>query len=210
MTVSSPLVRARGQIMFSIGLVLALSGVIAVERMQFVPVSDLPPVPELVRPLAADARQEWAFIERNFNPASGLVSLHDGSGTSSAAGAGHALMAMIAAHRLSLISGRELYQRVATLLKTLKAIPPEAAGMRLDTRTGKATGEASEESPAPLISALQLVAWSYPANSVEAAALLEQWRSRGVTPGVGHAPSELETAADALTRAAIVQKGVRQ
>jgi hypothetical protein len=117
---------------------------------------------------------------------------------------------MLAAHRLSLIDGRELYRRVAAAIKTVDAIPDTEAGMRIDTRTGQPVGGAPGGSGAALVSALELVAWSYPANSREASVLLDRWRPRlaqADTPADAGVQTDLERASEMLVRAAIAQKG---
>lgn len=180
----SALVRARGQIMFLLGLIAASAIVLWLNGLESVPVSDIEPASALVYTPPAQLRTSWAWFEQNTDDQSGLLK----SSASPAADAGHLLRATIAAHRLGLINGRELYERVH---RTIDAID-----------TGTPSGEIG-----PLVSALELIAWSYPANSGEALKLLDELRATPATRAAVTRPSVAARHADVLVRAAIQRRG---
>jgi Protein of unknown function (DUF3131) len=182
------LARARGQIVFLAGLIAAAGIVLWLDRRECVPVSDIEPAARFLSPPPAQAREAWAYFVRNRDPNTGLVNANERSGWTTAGDAGHLLQAAVAAHRLGLIDGRELYQRLSLPLKTLSGIATRDAGMRLETGTARTIGAAGTASVEPLVSALALIAWSYPANSRVAARELDRWRAAPQPPGGPPAP----------------------
>lgn len=208
---SQGLLRARGQLAFIVGLALASGFLLWLGRQESVPAADVAPaVPLFVSPPEA-ATELWAYVERNRDATTGLVNAREQSGWTTPADVGHAIRATLAAHQLRLISGRELWARNAALLRTLGALTPGPAGQRIDTRSGHAADDGGQDAdPAPLLSALELLAWSYPANGREAAAQLERWRDVAATPCAGEpaaAESDLARTASALVRLALSRRG---
>lgn len=182
----SALVRARGQIMFLIGLVLASAVVFWLNGLESVPASDVEPASSLVYMPPAEIRASWNWFERNKDEKTGL--LLSGQDT------GHLLRATLAAHRLGLINGRELYHRLHRSLETLDGRAPAADPV--------------------LVSALELIAWSYPANSGEALRLLANLRGAGTQTNTiatlpAARPSAAARHADVLVGAAIQKRGKR-
>jgi hypothetical protein len=204
MSTRSGLLRARGQIMFLIGLILATGIVMWLNRLDAVPASDVPPAPRFIYVAPADAKRAWQYVESNRNPATGLVNSNHGSGWTTIGDVGHALQATLAAHRLGLINGREMYERIDAVLRTTAALPPASA--RIDARTGRAIAAENTGDAHAMISALELIAWSYPANSPSALGQLDRWRK--TPPAVAPSqPTELERNARLLVRAALATRG---
>lgn len=177
------LVRARGQIMFLIGLILATAVVLWLDRQESVPVSDIEPASTLVYTPPSDAAAAWAWFESNTDPETGLLR--------SGADAGLLLKATIAAHRLGMINGRELYRRLHRTLGTLQK------------------GRPALDAAPTLESALELIQWSYPANSGQAARVLQQLRAAPARHSGAAVPpaSEAGRWAEILVRAALQERG---
>lgn len=200
--------RARGQIAFILGLAIASGFLLWLGRQECVPVSDVAPGVNLLAAPPASADELWGYVERNRDATTGLVNAFDGSGWTTAGDIGHAIKATLAAHHLRLVSGRELYARNAALLRALGSLPTEVATRRIDTRSGQALPDEGGGA-GPLVSALELLAWSYPANGREAAAQLERWRTAAgspVTP-VASGESDLARTASALMTLALSVRG---
>ena len=201
-------VRARSQVIFIIGLLLASGVVFWLDRQECIPVSDLEPAARMIVTPASQVRDAWSYFERNRNVATGLVHANESSGWTTLADAGFTIRATIAAHRLGLINGRELYQRLASILKTLGTVAPQSAAMRLDTRTARPSAVDPAPTIEPLETALELVAWSYPANSLAAERELARWRSAPRPAAAAVAQStDAERNAMLLVRAAIHARG---
>lgn len=162
---SSPWVRARGQVMFLIGLILASAIILKIESAEFVPVAETAPLPAIMQSTPAEAEATWARIAA------------DESSTVALADLGVRIKATLAAHKLSLINGRELHRRVSTAITIGSGRPVEDADA------------------APYLSALELVAWSYPSLRNQATTELLRWSA---------------LPADSLMRTALLQSGSSQ
>ncbi len=142
---TSPWVRARGQLMFLLGLVAASAIILKIESAEFVPVSDVAPRPAILQPSTEDIAPAWHRVAA------------DESANVTTAELGLRIKAALAAHRLNLIDGRELHRRVSTAIAIGSGRPP-------------AVTEA-----AAYVSALELVAWGYPSLRNLATAELIRW-----------------------------------
>lgn len=142
---TSPWVRARGQLMFLLGLVAASVVILKIEAMEFVPVSEVAPRPAILQPSTEDIAPAWYRISA------------DESANVTTEALGLRIKATLAAHRLNLIDGRDLHRRVSTALAIGSGRPPAIA-----------------EAPA-YVSALELVAWGYPSLRNLATAELIRW-----------------------------------
>lgn len=162
---SSPWVRARGQIMFLIGLVAASAIILKIESAEFVPVAETAPLPAVLQSTPADAAARWARIAADESAAATLPEL------------GARIRAALAAHKLSLINGRELHRRVSTAIAI-------GSGRAVD-----------DPAAASYLSALELVAWSYPSLRNLATAELLRWSA---------------LPEDSLMRTALLQSGQPQ
>lgn len=210
-------IRARGQLAFLVGLLLASAVILRIERAQYVPIADVVPVPAFLRPSTPEAGAQWAYVERNTDPATSLVSATEGASVTSLAGIGHAIKATLAAHRLNFVNGQELFRRVTALIEAGARIPVVDAGMSISTRTGRPTTEPADESLAPYRAALELVSWSYPALRGIAVKELARWSDAelttpepGVNPTSRGSVTPLRTASDILQRAATIPEDDRQ
>jgi hypothetical protein len=142
---TSPWVRARGQLMFLLGLVVASAIILKIESAEFVPVSEVAPRPALLQPSTDDIAPAWYRIAWDESAAATTEAL------------GLRIKATLAAHRLNLIDGREVHRRVS---------------VRIAIGSGRAP--AITEAPA-YVSALELVAWGYPSLRNLATAELIRW-----------------------------------
>lgn len=206
----SGFLRARSQLAFLAGLIIASAIVVSIERRQYVPVADIMPSSLATAPATTDVKAHWAFVERNRDATTGLVSVEDGGKWTSLSGVGDTLRALVAAHRLELIDGRTLYASVDSLLVTLAAVPVAPVPGRIDIQAGRVE-QVGEAGVSALAAALELIAWSYPANRGRAAAELERWRAAArVETTATSARTPLAEAADALMRAAMTEKGAQR
>ncbi len=74
--------------------------------------------------LYADAaRRAWAFVDRNYLPATGLVRAHDTYSHVTVWDIGSTLLAMYAANELDLLPDAEYDRRMRRALRTLKTVP---------------------------------------------------------------------------------------
>jgi len=142
---ASPWVRARGQLMFLLGLVAASAIILKIESAEFVPVAEISPRPALLQLSTEDIAPAWDRISG------------DESANVTTEGLGLRIKATLAAHRLSLIDGREVHRRVSTAIAIGSGRPPAIA-----------------EAPA-YVSALELVAWGYPSLRNLATSELIRW-----------------------------------
>lgn len=197
MAFSQSFLRARGQLMFLAGLVLASALIVTLDRQECVPASDVTPAAKFIHVPPAQAKSAWAFVERNRNPATGLVAACDRCTWTSGAEIGSAITATLAAHRAGLITGREMYRELDRMLKTLHGLDPRWLDSQIDIRTARPTGVAAAGGTEPLLTALQLVAWSYPANAPVAAQELDRLRAASAPAG------ELHRASITLQRSAL-------
>lgn len=151
-TAPSGWVRARGQLMFLIGLVLASAVIIKVESAEFVAVSEMIPTSPMLRPAPAEqVAQAWQ-----------QVAAKDRVRAGSPGELGDDIRAALAAHRLGLIDGRELHSRVAVVIE---------AGGRLEPTLEHGAGAAAR-----YLSALELIAWGgYPSLRAQATAEILRW-----------------------------------
>lgn len=143
---SSPWVRARGQVMFLIGLIVASAIILKIESAEFVPVAETAPLPAILQSTPAEAEAAWARIAA------------DESSTVALADLGLRIKAALAAHKLSLINGRELHRRVSHAITIGSGRPVEDPG-----------------AVASYLSALELVAWGYPSLRNQATTELLRW-----------------------------------
>ncbi len=151
---TSSWVRARGQIMFLLGLIVASAIILRIESAEFVPVTDVPPTSRLLRPTTEEVARDWTLVAGQ-QP--------DGS----IADIGHTIKATLAGHRLDLLTGDELHARVTALI---------AAGRGFSPGDGSHAG--------PYVAALELVAWSSPSLRGAALEELSRWAGTpaAVTP----------------------------
>jgi hypothetical protein len=197
--------------MFLIGLVLASAVILRIERAEFVPVAEVRPVSPLLQPESEDAGRQWAFVQRNTHPASGLTALDEGGTTTSLAGIGYTIKAVLAAHRLGYINGEAVHSRVTTLIAAGARVLPEQAGQMLAVADGAVSPVRALEPHTPYESALELVAWGYPSLRAAALAELERWSGVPVRAPLGDIqPSTLGRAARVLQLAAVRAQGDRR
>lgn len=142
---TSAWVRARGQLMFLLGLVAASAIILKIESAEFVPVSEVAPRPAILQPSTEEIAPAWHRISA------------DESANVTTEALGLRIKATLAAHRLNLIDGRELHRRVSTAITIGSGRPP-----------------AVTEAPA-YVSALELVAWGYPSLRNLATSELIRW-----------------------------------
>ncbi len=142
---TSPWVRARGQLMFLFGLIAASAIILTIEAAEFVPVSDVAPRPAIVQPSTEDIAPVWHRIAADESVGATTEEL------------GLRIKATLAAHRLNLINGRELHRRVSTAITIGSGRPPRIA------------------EAASYVSALELVAWGYPSLRNLATSELMRW-----------------------------------
>lgn len=208
MSFGEALVRARGQIIFLVGMTIASGAVVWLNKQDCIPASEVGPVPRLIFTPSAEMKEAWAYVERNRNATTGLVNADDGSGWTTIADTGDALRATIAAQRLRLITGREGYDRTSALLRALAALPETAATQRINTGTGERS-DADVRPAGSVVDALELIAWSYPPSREAALQQLEKWRgaARAARAAGPVEPGALERHAAALVRAALSQRG---
>ncbi len=142
---TSPWVRARGQLMFLCGLIAASAIILTIEAAEFVPVSDVAPRPALLQPSTEGLAPVWQRLAADESAGVTTEQL------------GLRIKATLAAHRLNLIDGRELHRRVSLAIAVGSGRPPTIA-----------------EAPA-YVSALELVAWGYPSLRTLATSELIRW-----------------------------------
>jgi hypothetical protein len=84
-----------------------------------------PPVPaaEQQKLMSRGARGAWAFVQRNYQPATGLVKAHDTYEFVTAWDIGSALAAMYSARELRLIGAGDYQTRMSKALQTLATMP---------------------------------------------------------------------------------------
>ena len=143
---SSPWVRARGQVMFLIGLIVASAIILKIESAEFVPVAETAPLPAILQSTPAEAEAAWARIAADESSNVALADL------------GLRIKSALAAHKLSLINGRELHRRVSNAITI-------GSGRQIE----------DSAAAAPYLSALELVAWSYPSLRNQATTELLRW-----------------------------------
>lgn len=142
---TSAWVRARGQLMFLLGLVAASAIILKIESAEFVPVSEVAPRPAILQPSTEDIAPAWQRIAA------------DESADVTTEALGLRIKATLAAHRLNLIDGREVHRRVSTAIAIGSGRTPDTAN-----------------APA-YVSALELVAWGYPSLRNLATGELIRW-----------------------------------
>jgi len=132
--------KARGSIVFLVGITLAFGTVFGLEswnpsntakhtnitnKIQFVERSELPLRAQ--RPLSATevemAKVAWTYFENNTNANTGLVNSVDGYTASTLWDTASYLLALISAHDLDLINEKEFDQRMQKILQTLASLP---------------------------------------------------------------------------------------
>jgi Protein of unknown function (DUF3131) len=136
MTFTEGLIRARGHVVFLLGLATAFSIAIALERsrVQAVPSPATAPIevsalPSLAppAPLTAEelgrARLAWKYFENNLRPETGLVDSVDRYPASTMWDTASYLMALLAARRLELIPEEVFDARIAAALGALERLP---------------------------------------------------------------------------------------
>ena len=144
---TSAWVRARGQLMFLCGLVLASFIILKIEAMEFVPVAEVAPRPAILQPSTDDVAPSWYRISSGESADVPTETL------------GLRIKATLAAHRLNLIDGREVHRRVSTAIAIGSGRTPAIA-----------------DAPA-YVSALELVAWGYPSLRNLATTELIRWNA---------------------------------
>ena len=140
MTFKQNLVKARSHLVLIVGILVAFSAVVTIERHSpsvlltgagaaeaiIVTSSDEPPLPA-PRPLS-DQEREWAeiawrYFVNNTQPATGLVNSVDGFPSSTMWDTASYLMAAIAAQRIGLLPRDEFDRRIRAALASLARMP---------------------------------------------------------------------------------------
>jgi len=135
MSLKKNLVRARGHIVFILGIITAFGIVISIDNMDFENrVTAKANVKDMVemklpksRALSPEelkwAKVAWKYFENNTIPETGMVNSVDNYTASTLWDSASYLMAVISAHRLQLISNEEFAQRVGFLLNSFANLP---------------------------------------------------------------------------------------
>lgn len=152
------------------------------------PASDFPAA--LTPSDLAAARTAWAYFERNYQPATGLVNSVEGHPSTTVWDLGSSLFATIAARELGLLAEDAFDVRVSTLLQTLATQPlfqGELPNKVYDTSTGRMADY--QNRPAPkgigfsavdlgrLASALEVLAEYSPRHRDAVLDVVTRWRS---------------------------------
>jgi hypothetical protein len=139
------------------------------------------------------ARVAWRYFERNYHPATGLVSSVEGFPSTTLWDLGSSLLATIAADELQLVDARGFEARITAVLRTLATMPlfhGELPNKAYDARTAVMTDY--ENRPAPrgigssavdlgrLVSALRVLGCLHPEHQAAVARVLERWRWCGL------------------------------
>jgi hypothetical protein len=158
------------------------------------------------------ARVAWRYFERNYHPATGLVSSVEGFPSTSVWDLGSSLFATVAAAELGLVDTATFDERIGAVLRTLATLPlfrGELPNKAYDAQTGAMTDY--ENNPAPqgtgwsavdlgrLVSALRVLACLHPERKAAVARVLERWRWCGVL-GNGVLHGALPTATGGVER----------
>jgi hypothetical protein len=164
----------------------------------------------------AVARVAWKYFERNYHPATGLVSSVDGYPGTSLWDLGSSLFATIAARELGLVEPAAFHERVPAMLRTLATLPlfaGELPNKAYDARTGRMTDYENRPSPrgigfsavdlGRLVSALDVLAGLHPRYRGEVARVLRHWNYCRIFGG-GQMHGALLGASGAIT---FVQEG---
>jgi hypothetical protein len=136
------------------------------------------------------ARIAWRYFERNYQPATGLVSSVEKYPSTTAWDTGSSLIATVAARELGLLDDGAFRQRIAALLRTLErqplfegALPNKA----YDAANGRMTDYANAPAPRGIgwsavdlgraTSALRILARFHPEHRAAVARVLRRWKA---------------------------------
>ncbi|MXU64635.1 DUF3131 domain-containing protein [Oceanomicrobium pacificus] len=197
------LLRARGQITFITGLLLAVAVVFAIEAGSRTLPSYLSAQPEIAlrddplplpapAPLSARDREAaaraWRYFEANIQPDTGLANAADGYPSATLWDQGSFLLGLVAAERLGLIDRASFDARAAQALDSLARMPlfdGKLPNKAFDTRTLAMTDY--DNSPAPegigwsaidvarISVVLNVLLYDYPQHAASASAVLASW-----------------------------------
>jgi len=142
------------------------------------------------------ARTAWTYFERNYHPATGLVSSVAGHPSTTMWDLGSSVIATVAARELGLLDREPFDRRISTLLRTLATLPlfeGELPNKAYDARTGAMTDYENRPAPrglgvsavdvARLASALVVLARLHPEHAGGVVHVLGRWRSCRLAAG---------------------------
>lgn len=132
MTFRQGLLRARGHIVFLLGLLAAFALIITLERWEPAPrTTAIPEAEEIPAPVPAPlgvteraaAQAAWSYFESNIRPETGLADSVAGFPATTLWDSGSMLLGTVAAERLGVLSRDRFDQVVGAALKSLAALP---------------------------------------------------------------------------------------
>lgn len=137
MNIKDSLMKARGSLVFLVGLTIAFGTVYTLERWNPVAPSGVTPVIKVsnrsdipsvkFRALTDDeiqyANVAWQYFEKNTNPETGLVNSVSQYPAATLWDTSSYLLGLISAHKLGVVDGQEFNQRTKRLLETLATMP---------------------------------------------------------------------------------------
>lgn len=163
-----------------------------------------PPIPQPPSPVVVDERQlymnaartAWAFVDRNYQPSTGLVRAHDTYQYVTIWDIGSTLAATYSAHELGLVSDPVYNQRMQRMLSTLSNIPlfdGVAFNKMYDSRNARMIDRREQPSSkgygwsitdiGRLLTWLRIIAVNEPQFSSQATAIVQRLNfSRLITP----------------------------
>jgi len=202
-TLKQNLVKARGALVFLIGLTLAFWLVSSLEMWNPVPVNtekatiinldDAVVTKRAHRTLSAEelqwAKTAWHYFENNYVPETGLVNSADKYPAATMWDTASYLLGLIAAYRLDLVEEEEFSKRVDALLNTLATMPLfeeqlpnksyHTASVAMVTYNNEETERGigwSAIDVGRIMVPLNILVWQYPEHSSKVSQVLQHWK----------------------------------
>jgi len=202
-TLKENLVKARGAVVFLIGLTLAFWLVYTLEKWNPAPVnvkqSTIINISESTTPgrqhraLNEQERQwaktAWRYFENNYVAETGLVNSADKYPASTMWDTSSYLLGLIAAHRLDIVAEKEFNQRVSTLLNTLASMPlfeEQLPNKSYNTRTVSMVTYNNEDTErgigwsaidvGRIMVPMNILVWQYPEHTSNVGKVLQHWK----------------------------------
>ncbi len=203
------IVKARGYIVFIVGLIIAFSLVIWIERASGTMLIARSPAIEpsadiALRPAPRSLTEEelewgriaWKYFEINTDPGTGLVDSVAAYPAATMWDTGSYLLALLAARDLEIISRQEFDRRVTQALSSLERIdlfdgvlPNKSYSTRTlamvdytNVTTGRGIGWSAIDISRLLVS-FNVIAWHFPEHTQEVTRVISRWDTRRLAGG---------------------------